>query len=680
MGEFATQQESATHSVAGALAQPSKRIAPSLPESHNRPNSRWYLGIDFGSCGLSAALLDRTSGQLHPIYWEAPQAESSAASASFRIPSAAVIQETTPGDSAQQVTVKSVGLTELSLLGRGEFLLQNFKLPLKVGIPYQRDAGMYEPLLQRSPLQAISIALPLQGLRALLATLNPRKQGQKFGESAEILDSAMPRANFTLLPVSNLICQASGLTAQTLDAALKDLQGVILGTPAGWGNAYRFNLREAVLGASLVASGSQIFVVEDAIATLLAVVTPVKNSPRVPSSAIDSIKGDSLRQEPAPLTVNASSFSGGTLILNAGAATVELALVELPSNLQDLTRADFTCHSFAFAGDAFDQDIICQLLAKNETWGMSIDLPRPGHPDLSSRYQLQQRLQGSAFGLQLLHAARQIKVILQHQESFVLDIGQQHWDVKRKDLESLILVPFVQQLNRELNALLSRAGMSPAGINQAICAGGMGAWPAIARWLRQKLPNAIVVQDRELEVDRDISEIHNSASDSVSQSTDFSRKSSMVACGLASLALYPQILDVPQQQYSDFFLLWELMQVLGEETLSFEEILQLLERQGVNTRTCEPRILGILEGKLPPGLLPAEEDFMLLAEESRQNPDWQAILAEPLFFEDVSRGYRLNIEHSFVVREYLTKLASSSQQKLLEPATIAWDVRTNSDR
>ena len=673
MGEFATQQESATHSVAGA-------IASSFPESQNRRNSRWYLGIDFGSGGLSAALLDRTSGQLHPIYWEAsehskaPQAKGFAASASFRIATSALMQETAPVDSGQQVTVKSVGLRQLAV-PTGEFLLQNFKLPLKVGIPYQREAaGMYEPLLQWSPLQAVSIALPLNGVRALLATLNPRKQGQKFRELAEVSDAAIS-TNFSGLPVANLICGASGMTAQTLDAALLDLQGVILGTPAGWGNAYHFNLREAVLGAGLVAPGLPIFVVEDAIATLLAAVTPVKNATGMQSSAIDS-----LREEAAPLTLNASSFSGGTLILNAGATTVELALVELPSNLQDLTRADFTCQSFAFAGNAFDQDIICQLLVKNETWGMSIELPRPGHPDLPSRYQLQQRLQGSAFGLQLLEAARQIKVILQHQESFVLDIGQQHWDVKRRDLESLVLVPFVQQLNRELNALLSRTGMSPAGINQAICAGGMGSWPAIARWLRQKLPNAIVVQDRELEVDRDISEIHNSALNSVFKSTNFSEKSSFVACGLASLALYPQILDVPQQQYSDFFLLWELMQVLGDETLRFEEILQLLERLGVNTGTCEPRILEILEGKLPAGLLPAEEDFMLLAEESRQNPDWQAILAEPLFFEDVSRGYRLNIEHSFVVREYLTKLASSSQQKLLEPATIAWDVRTNSDR
>jgi len=55
-----------------------------------------------------------------------------------------------------------------------------------------------------------------------------------------------------------------------------------------------------------------------------------------------------------------------------------------------------------------------------------------------------------------------------------------------------------------LNTLVSRAGMSPIGINQAICAGVMGAWSAIGRWLLQKLPNAIVVQDQELQVDRDI--------------------------------------------------------------------------------------------------------------------------------------------------------------------------------
>jgi hypothetical protein len=637
-------------------------IAPSFPDfpsqSAKRPISNWYLGIDFGSSGLAATLLDRASGQLYPIYWEtkhseASQAASGEAGASFRIPSIAVLEETANSGRGQKViVVKSVGCRELALFA-GEFLLENFKLPLKVGIPKRQEAGgMYEPLLQWSQDRAVSIALSLQVLRALLATLNPSLQGQKLGE---ISDSIKP-ANFEGLSVPNLICRAAGLAPEMVEAALTNLQGVIVGTPAGWSDAYRFNLREAVLGAGLVGESSQIFAVEDAIATLLGTVIPVENVNLAPSEAIESIdlgvktksrtgpmpvpqelfqrsiRND--RQSALPLALNASSVSGGTLILNAGATTVELALVDLPENLQDLTYADFTCQSFDFAGSAFDQDIICQLLAKNETWGMSIDLPRPGHPDLPSRYQLQQRLQSSDFGLQLLEAARHLKVLLQHQESFVLEIGDRRWDVKRRDLESLILVPFVQQLNRELNGLLSRVGMSSAGINQAICTGGMGSWPAIARWLRQKLPNAIVVQDRELEVDRDFALTHHN---SALKSMNFNWKIGRVVCGLASLALYPQILDLPRQQYSDFFLLWELMQVLGKKTLSFEEIVQLLQRRGVNTRNCESRIMGILEGNLPAGLLPTEADFMMLAEESRQNLDWEAILMAPLFFQDIDR-------------------------------------------
>ncbi|HEY9300486.1 MAG TPA: hypothetical protein VIQ31_29810 [Phormidium sp.] len=46
--------------------------------------------------------------------------------------------------------------------------------------------------------------------------------------------------------------------------------------------------------------------------------------------------------------------------------------------------------------------------------------------------------------------------------------------------------------------------MSPAGIDRAICAGVMGARWELARWLQQKLPNAVVVQDQELQVERDI--------------------------------------------------------------------------------------------------------------------------------------------------------------------------------
>ncbi len=600
-------------------------------------------------------MVDRQSGQLYPIYWETRQdsktlqKDVSEPASSYRIPSVAILEEKANGNLGQPITVKSVGYRQPTLAA-GEFLLPNFKLPLKVAIPYLRGTGVvYEPLLEFSGDRVISIALPLNGLRALLATLNPSLQAKNED-----------------LSIPNLICRASGLETEALEAALEGLQGVILGTPADWSDTYRFNLREAVLGAGLVAECEQIFVVEDAIATLLSAITPVKNVNFDRSETVESIDEDNTSNR--QLAVQASSFSGGTLILNAGATTVELGLVDLPENSQPfdyaqgrhLTYADFTCQSFAFAGNAFDQDIICQLLAKNETFGMSMDLPRPGHPDLPSRYELQQKLQSSTFGWQLLDAARHLKVILQHQESFVLDIGEKRWNVQRRDLESQVLVPFVQQLNRDLNALLSRVGMSPVGINQAICAGGMGAWPAIARWLRQKLPNAIVVQYQEFE---DV-------------------KISRVACGLASLALYPRILDVSRQQYSNFFLLWELMQVLGEAALSFEQIVQLLERHGVNTRTCESRILGILSGNWAVGLLPDRIDLMLLAQDSRQNPDWEAISAAVLFVQNgdslrdscASRTYHLNLKQASIVREYLSKLASSSQQKMLEPLTIAWGV------
>ncbi|WP_341737658.1 hypothetical protein [Microcoleus sp. CAWBG640] len=630
-------------------------IAPSFPESPTsspqRPNSHWYLSIDFGTCGLSAALVDQQNHQLYPIYWEKQTSKTSPNDAyepvtTCRIPSVAVLAKTATEGLGQQIMVKSVGDRPPTLLV-GELLLQNFKLPLKVGIPYLRETGVvYEPLLQFFQEQAISIALPLNGLRALLTTLNPSLQGQND-------DLSMP----------NLICRASGLEKETLDEALQNLQGVILGSPAHWSDAYRFNLREAVLGAGLVAAGEQIFVVEDAIATLLSAVTPVTNA-YFGQSETGELMSEENPESNRQLVLHASSFSGGTLIINAGATTVELGLVDLPENSQHLSYTDFACQSFAFAGNAFDQDIICRLLAKNETFGMSLDLPRPGHPDLPSRYQLQQGLQSSTFGLQLLEAARHLKVILQHQESFVLDIGEQRWNVRRQDLESQVLVPFVQQLNRELNVLLSRVGMSPVGINQAICAGGMGAWPAIARWLRQKLPNAIVVQYPEFE---DV-------------------KISRVACGLGSVAVYPQILDASRHQYGNFFILWELMQVLGEAAMKFEQILQLLERRGVNTRTCESRILGILAGNWTAGLLPDRTDLMLLAPDSQQNPDWEAMGAAPLFFQDgdslrdscASRTYSLNIPQASIVREYLTKLASSSQQKILEPLTIAWGVRTNS--
>jgi hypothetical protein len=63
---------------------------------------------------------------------------------------------------------------------------------------------------------------------------------------------------------------AVGLKSETLVSALGQLEGVILGCPAVWGDSYRLNLREAVLESKLVRHPEKIFILEDAIAAILA--------------------------------------------------------------------------------------------------------------------------------------------------------------------------------------------------------------------------------------------------------------------------------------------------------------------------------------------------------------------------------------------------------------------------
>jgi hypothetical protein len=49
-------------------------------------------------------------------------------------------------------------------------------------------------------------------------------------------------------------------------------------------------------------------------------------------------------------------------VINAGATAIDLLLVHLPEQLADLNYSDFNLRSFPYAGDALDQDIVCQLL------------------------------------------------------------------------------------------------------------------------------------------------------------------------------------------------------------------------------------------------------------------------------------------------------------------------------
>ncbi|MGD1712564.1 hypothetical protein [Dapis sp. BLCC M172] len=659
-------------------------------KSHQK-TSPWYLGIDFGTTGISAALLNRISGEIHPIYWELvvakPELDIPEINQEFtlstksiktfnypekiyRLPSIIYIaQKLEEADNDEEETIAEQPL-----------LLEDFKPSLKVTIPYvaikfeqqklqekQEESFLlppnfyaktsHEPILQWSEKHQIPLSLVKQGLVTLLKTFQPQVNLQNS-------ISLIEKDSQTTVITNDYICGAVGLEHQAFVSAFAQLNSVIMGSPASWPEAYRFNLREAVLEAGLVKNVNQVVVIEDAIATALSELTSVTED-------TENYGISDLRR-------------GRILIVNVGATTTEFALVNLPENGQNLTYSNFYCHSFAYGGHALDQDIICQLLLKDDIIKSlsnnqddqeksSQVWPRPGYPDLSIRYQLQQWLQSSSYRQELLVTARNLKVILPSEKEFSLNIGNNIKYLQQKDLETKVLEPFVQQLNQELNNFLSKVGISPVGINRAICTGGSGCWKAIARWLRQKLPNAIIVQDGKVESENvDLGQENEQRSDNcLSQVEDIKLTIGRVAYGLAILPLYPKIVDIPQQQYNDYFILWEILQVFSDYPLSVKEIFQLLEKRGINTRVCQEKIQTILDGNLPVGLIPSQEDLILLSEVSQQNDDYKILKGKPLFdWETESNRYELNYEQAEYVREYLSKLVASSRQKLKEPLII----------
>ena len=652
----------------------------------NQRNLAWYLGIDFGTTGISAALFNERSRKIHPIYWKLVHVKPELDVPEINLEFTFSTKKVENNFNSTKIIYRLPSIVYIAKkpeiadnnpeenIEQKPLLLQNFKPHLKIAIPYvavkfQKQklednleesfliapnfyaSTIHEPVFQWSEEHQISLSLVKQGLVTLLTTLQP--QGSVQGSI-----SLTERDTQTTIVTNDYVCGAVGLEYETFISALAQLKSVIMGYPASWPEAYCFNLREAVLEAALVKNLSQVVVVEDAIATglseLISVTEDTKNS---------TISG---------------CGRGGILIVNVGATTTELTLVSLPENGQNLTYSNFHCHSFAYGGHALDQDIICQLLLKDDDVGslnknqeqFSQLWPRPGYPDLSIRYQLRQWLQTSSYRQELLVIAQNLKLILPSEKEFTLSIGDRIRYLQEKDLETKVLEPFVQQLNQELNIFLSRVGIYPVGINRAVCTGGGGCWGAIARWLRQKLPNAIIVQDATVESENlDLGPKNQPGADNyLSEIENIKLTIGRVAYGLAILPLYPQIIDIPQQQYNDYFLLWEILQVFSDYPLSIKEVFQLLEKRGLNTRVCQEKIRALLSGKLPPGLIPSEEDLILLSEVSRQNYDYQSLKANPLFNQKIdSSKYELNYKQAEYVKEYLNKLIASSKQKLKEP-------------
>ena len=620
----------------------------------------WHLGIDIGTTEITAVLLEAQTGQSYPLVWQEVNTPDQPLSS---LPAIAYL-------SAQQLkhlpeVPSRLGYqaleSELASARQPDapgLLLSHFKPYLKAGTPCLSEQQHWEPILQWTDQQPLSLQWLQQALVALLQTL----QGTTLG----------------------LTSTAPGMAPDAFQAAIAHITSVIVGCPTGWSDTYCFNLREAVLSTGLVTHAEQIYFLEEAIAALLAKLPQqsISESPSTESTSTESPSTESTSPEnPSTETQPpesqtrvvasavtdhqfadyqfAEALQGGTLVLSAGATTTELLLVDLPQaaelDLPDralITRDHLYLRSFAYAGDAIDQDIICQVLYPSASnWNsldlQNLDLPLPGEPDPEARDRLQQRLRSGALGRQALNAARQLKLALQQQETATFELNDQQWTVSQQDLHNRVAVPYLQQLNRELNVLLNQSGMAVQAVQQVLCVGRTTALPAIAHWLKQKLPNTRLLQEHE----------------------QSNRAGSSIAVGLAKLPLYPQLLDAVRHQYSDYFLLHELIRILPDESLSVGRVLQLLEKQGINTNFCQRSILRLLEGHLPEGLLPAQPTTMFTSA-SQQNPDYQALTTQPLFFRKGNQLYGFNPEKRDRLQRYLAAILANTHQTLAEPLLI----------
>lgn len=611
--------QAAAASLSGTAAV-STAATPPRPSTDGSAAQDWYLGIDIGTTGISAVLLHRSHCQLYPIYWQEADPTQPGSRRRFRLP-----------------TVSDPRVAPI---------LQNWKPLLSVGLTYQSpQTNDWEPLLQWSDEQALPLHGILQALQQLLSSLNPN---------------------------TDVRLGALGLEPPELQTALRQLAGVVVGCPAHSSEAYRFNLREVILMAGLVAQPDQILFIEDTIAILL--------------STFDSTQGQPI-QLPQALGQSGqllhANWQGLALVVQAGTHTTELALVNLPEQKSNLSHAMFSLRSLLYGGNDLDQDILCTLLYPALTqsqavtrldsdWDLEVaalnfsdlrlgelELPAAAELNPLKRQQVQQRLNASPTGQALLEIARWVKYGLHQQNRFTLKWGERISVISRQDLTTQVVLPYVQRLNRELNALLTQTESAASAVQHVICTGGTASLAAITRWLRQKLPNATIIQD-------------TYPSPASAQENCFS-SCSRVSYGLATLPLHPQVIQATQHRYGDYFLLLELLRIFPDQALSLEDVMQRLQQRGVDTRMCQPAILRLLEGPLPPGLVPETDRW--LTSESATNPLYQtlhqALRSHPLFEKQHDHTYSVNLQQQQLLQQYMTLVLTSAQQKLDRPLQLA---------
>jgi hypothetical protein len=558
------------------LESRSMALIPAPPEKEVYSlDDTWVLGLDFGSTAIRASLLNADNGRVYSLYLD------DANEMLCKI----VWQADQSLDDPIAKDIRTISKRSQNIgLENGEVAIVHFKQFLKLGLPY-RGVSTWQPIIQWTDHSQIS-------LRWLIAALK------------NLLEQIQTRANHPKLPDVGLI--------------LLKLSGVVFGYPANWSDTYILNVREAILKAGLVSQAEQVTAVDQAIAPVLSLLHDQKISQEI------------------------------TLLVDAGAITTSLCLTKGLSESKD--RSKLHIRSFDYAGISISQDIVVQLFYPH--WQLitnpnrhfcnfdHLSLPEIGASAPQQRVLLQQYLLSFNLGQQMLDLADRVKV------TFGKDVGVDSWNedlmgqpivVLRKELENLILQPFIQRLNRELNSILSNAGILGEDVHQVLLLGSTMHIPLLSRWLAQKLPNTKI--------------------DPLA--------TSVLANGLAVSPLYPNLQDVARQQYSDYFLLQEICRLNLTQSVNPTQLLQQLQMRGVNIKTCRDRILSILQGDLPEGLFPWQEpENSVILEDPTLSSD---LFAGRLFELETDGTYQPNVPKFQQLRVYLQAIIGNMSQTLNEP-------------
>lgn len=535
----------------------------------------WILGIDFGDTAIRASLLNADTGRVYSLYFDDAD----------EMPCKIVWNADHSFDDPIAKDIRVITKRSQNAgLENDEIAIAHFKQFLKLGLPY-RGVSAWQPIIQWSAPCQVS-------LRWLIAALK------------NLLEQIQTRANHPKLPDVGLI--------------LLKLSGVVFGYPANWSDTYILNVREAILKAGLVSQAEQVMAVDQAIAPVLSLLHDRKIDHEI------------------------------TLLIDAGAVTTSLCLTKGLSAVKD--RSKLHIRSLDYAGISLSQDIVVQLFYPH--WQLitnpnrhlcnfdQLSLPEIGASAPQQRILLQQYLLSSAIGQQMLDLAERVKVTFGRDvgiDSCNEDLMGQPIVVFRRELENLILQPFIQRINRELNTILSNAGILGEDIHQVLLLGSTMHIPLLSRWLAQKLPNAKI--------------------DPLA--------TSVVANGLAVSPLYPNLQDIARQQYSDYFLLQEICRLNLTQSVNPNQLLQQLQMNGINIKACRDRILSILQGDLPEGLFPWQEpESAIILEDPTLSSD---LFTGRLFELETDGTYQPNVAKFQQLRVYLQAIIGNMSQTLNEP-------------